>query len=110
MHTSPVELKGSKLVISVDSPAWLQHLKFLQKEIVEKMTAHGITQVQFRLGKIRLDKEHKVSDKMAPPEAFIELTEEEICRIAQIADDIEDSDLREVVRQTMEKAARRKLQ
>ncbi|HMK55905.1 MAG TPA: DUF721 domain-containing protein [Dissulfurispiraceae bacterium] len=108
IHTAPTELKENRLVISVDSPAWLQHIRFLQKEIVEKIAAHGITQVQFRLGRVRIDEKRKVGEKLAPPEAFRELTGEDVSRISQVVEDIDDAGLRDQIRQTMEKAARRK--
>jgi len=109
LHTAPMDLKGDKLVIAVDSPAWLQHLKFLKKEISEKLTPYGIKVIQLKLGSIRIDRERQIPEKAAPPEAFRELTSDDIDGIDSAVAEIGDRDLRDVARHLMEKAARRKM-
>ena len=109
MHTAPVELKASKLVIAVDSPAWLQHLKFMNKEILDKIASHDIRSIQFRLGSVRFDSERKIPDKKASLNDFRELTNDDKTAIDRAVSGIEDDELKDVIRQTMEKAARRKL-
>jgi hypothetical protein len=108
MHTAPVDLKEGKLIIAVDSPAWLQHLKFLKKEITDKLRPHGIKVIQFRPGSVRIDNERSIPEKMAPPEAFRELTNDDISHIESTIEGIEDRELKVSIRQVMEKAARRK--
>jgi hypothetical protein len=109
MHTAPADIKEGKLVIAVDSPAWLQHLKFLKKELTDKLRPHGIKVIQFRLGSVRINSERQIPSKSAPPEAFRELTENDIARIDDTVDEIDDAELKEVIRQAMEKSARRKM-
>ena len=47
-HVSPVMIKDSRLVVTVDDPAWATQTKFLESEIAQKvsqatkMTIHGI--------------------------------------------------------------------
>ncbi len=109
MHTAPVDLKGGKLVIAVDSPAWLQHLKFLKKEITDKLKPHGINLIQFRTGSIRINIERRIPDRKAMPEDFRELNADDIDRIDHTIGMIEDAELKEAVRSAMEKSAKRKL-
>ena len=109
MHTAPVELKASKLVVAVDSPAWLQHLKFLNKEILDKIASHDIRSIQLRLGSVRVDSERQIPDKKASLADFRELTDDDRAAIDSAVSGIEDDELKDVIRQTMEKAARRKL-
>ena len=112
MHTEPADLKDSKLTIAVDSPAWLQHIKFLQKEITDKLRQHGIKTVQFRVGRIgrgRSYHEKRLLDTKAPSDVFRELTDEDCARISRAISGIKDEELKEVIRITMVKAARRKM-
>jgi len=37
-HVSPVMIKDSRLVVSVDDPAWATQTKFLEAEIAEKVS------------------------------------------------------------------------
>ena len=108
-HTAPADLKDGKLVIAVDSPAWLQHLKFLKREISDKLKAHGIKDIKLKLGSVHIDNEHQMPGKLASPEFFRELTDEDIARIDHTMSGIEDGELKDVIKQAMEKATRRKL-
>jgi len=108
-HTAPADLKDGKLVIAVDSPAWLQHLKFLKKELSEKLKPHGIKDIKLKLGSVHIDRECQMPGELAPPESFRELNDEDIARIDHAMARIEDGELKDVIKQAMEKAARRKL-
>ena len=107
-HTAPVDLKNEKLVIAVDSPAWLQHLKFLKREIADKLKPQGIKEIQLKLGSVHVDIERQVPENLAPPEAFRDLNDDDIARINHTMATIEDGELKDIIRQTMEKSARRK--
>ncbi|MGO9378343.1 MAG: DUF721 domain-containing protein [Dissulfurispiraceae bacterium] len=109
IHTTPAELKESKLAISVDSPAWLQHLKYLNKEILEKIASHGIKSIQFRLGSIHFENERKIPEVKTSPDDFRELTNDDRADINRVISEIDDDELKDVIRQAMEKAASRKL-
>jgi hypothetical protein len=108
-HTAPADLKDGKLIIAVDSPAWLQHLKFLKKEISDKLRPHGIKDIRLKLGSVRIYSERQIPEKLAPPESFRALTDKDIDRIDHAVAEIEDTELRDVIRQTMKKSAQRKM-
>ena len=107
-HTAPTDLKEGLLVIAVDSPAWLQHLKFLKKEIIAKLKAHGIKDVRFKHGTIRGDRDEGKSAKSPVSIIYRQLTSEEIKGIECAVTEIEDPELRDIIRQVLEKSAGRK--
>jgi hypothetical protein len=108
-HTAPADIKDGKLVIAVDSPAWLQHLKFLKKEIADKLKPHGVSDIRLKLGNVRIDSERQIPDNRALPESFRDLTDNDIDRINHAVAEIEDTELKDVIRHVMEKSARRKM-
>lgn len=109
LHTAPTDLKDGILVIAVDSPTWLQHLKFLQKEILEKLKAHDIKDVKLKHGSVRFESSRKIHEKKAPPEAFRELTDQDNARIDRTVAEIGDDELKDAIRHAMEKSTRRKM-
>jgi len=109
LHTAPSDIKHGVLVIAVDSPTWLQHLKFMKKDIIGKLTTHGITDVRFRHGNIQAAGQRKPFDNTTPPEDFRELTSEDHYRIERAVEGVEDDELKETIKSVMEKAARRKM-
>jgi hypothetical protein len=109
LHTLPVDIKEGMCVIAVDSPTWLQHLKFMKKEMVEKLKDHGIKDVRFKHGGVDFTNEIKVYEKKAQPEDFMELTSEDRRVIDETVEKIEDPELKESIRKAMEKSARRKM-
>jgi hypothetical protein len=108
MHTAPSDIKQGVLVIAVDSPTWLQHLKFMKKEIIGKLASHGITDVRFRHGNIKEVEQGKPFDNATPPEDFRELTSEDHYLIERTVEGVEDDELKDALKSIMEKAARRK--
>jgi hypothetical protein len=109
LHTLPVDIKDGMLTIAVDSPTWLQHLKFMKKEMIEKLAPFEVKDVKFRHGGVEFRNEIKVYEQKAQPEDFRELTAEDKRRIQQTVDEIDDPDLKESIRKAMEKSARRKM-
>jgi hypothetical protein len=107
-HTSPSDLKDGLLSIAVDSPAWLQHLKFLKKEILTKLKSHGVKDIRFKYGNIRQDRESGKSGKSQDEVIFREMTKEESSGIENALTEIEDAELQDAVRQVLEKSVRRK--
>jgi len=108
-HTAPADLKDGKLFIAVDSPAWLQHLKFLKKEMSDKLKPYGIKDIKLKLGSVRIDNKRQIPEKFAPPESFRELSDEDIVNIDHTVAGIENGELKAIIRQAMEKSARRKM-
>jgi predicted nucleic acid-binding Zn ribbon protein len=107
-HTAPTEIKDGKLVIAVDSPAWLHHLKFLKKEMADKLKPHGVTDIRLKIGNVRIDSERQIPDNVALPESFRELTGDEITCIDRTIEDIEDGELKDVIKHVIEKSMMRK--
>ena len=55
-HTAPDSIRFKKLILKVDSSAWMQELSFLKKDLIEKVN-HAfqtplIRDIQFRIGVI----------------------------------------------------------
>jgi predicted nucleic acid-binding Zn ribbon protein len=78
-HMSPSRLFGGDLLLSVDSPAWMQQLGFCKKEILQKLSGYGVRDLKFRIGRVSTKNRQKVSD---------------------VSDDL----LRETIRKTIEKS------
>lgn len=55
LHSHPSGLHGGRLVINVDSPAWLQELSFLKDDMLGKLRPLGVNDIRFRLGRIETD-------------------------------------------------------
>ncbi len=53
LHTCPIDLKKGELLINVDSPAWLQQLKFMQPMIIQKLGEYPVKSIKLRLGKVK---------------------------------------------------------
>ncbi len=51
LHIYPASLNNGKLVVNVDSPLWLQELKFFKQAILKKLEAYRITAIEFRHGR-----------------------------------------------------------
>ncbi len=107
-HTAPTDLKEGMLVIAVDSPVWLQHLKFMKKDILAKLKSHGIKDIRLKHGNIRQDRDAGRPDKSQDRVIFRQLTAEEIDGIERAVTEIEDTELQDIVRQVLEKSASRK--
>lgn len=53
LHTCPVDLQEGELLINVDSPAWLQQLKFMQPMIIQKLGEYPVKSIKLRLGRVK---------------------------------------------------------
>jgi hypothetical protein len=105
-HARPVAVRGGKLFLNVDSPAWMQQLSMLKPEIIEKVnrglgkeTIKGIT---LNLGEIPASG--------TPEERLVlpELTAGERGTIEQYISEVRDADIRQSIRRVIEKDLRRK--
>jgi hypothetical protein len=99
-HMAPSVLSGDELLLSVDSPVWLQELKFYQEEIIKKLTQYQVKSVRFRLGKVAANNreggrdERKVKSLTALDHSFIEET----------VSKIQDKELKDALKKTIVKA------
>jgi len=101
-HAQPQTVRGKKLTLVVDSPAWMQQLSLLKPQIVEKVNRNlgkeTIKDIMLRLGEV--DSRNHASE--APP-ARTALGRDEREKIEGYVREISDTDIREAVRRVIEK-------
>jgi len=101
-HAQPQALRGKKLTLIVDSPAWMQQLSLLKPEIVEKVNRtlgkETIKDITLRLGEV----ESRDRPAEEPPVRKV-LDSEEREKIEDYTRAIGDADTREAVRRVIEK-------
>jgi hypothetical protein len=107
-HARPIGVRGSKLVLAVDSPAWMQQLSLLKPEIIEKVNRglgkkDAIKEVALKLGEVT------AIQRFSPPRPMpYQLTAEEQGKIEGFVADVRDPDVRESLRRLIEKDFLRK--
>ena len=101
-HAQPQTVRGKKLTLVVDSPAWMQQLSLLKPEIMEKVNGNlgkgAIKDIALRLGEVEL-REHPLERSTAHPV----LGRDERGKIDDYVREISDADTREAVRRVIEK-------
>lgn len=101
-HAQPVTVRGKKLSLVVDSPAWMQQLSLLKPQIIEKVNAslreEAIKDITLRLGEIALTSK---PDDPLPVRAS--LNDEERATIEKYLQGVEDAEIRESIRRVVEK-------
>ncbi len=101
-HAQPFSLRGKKMVLIVDSPAWMQQLSLLKPEIIEKVNRrlghNTIRDITLKLGEV-------VPRGEAPEELSLpaDLTRDEREKIERVLQVIPNAEIREAVRRVMEK-------
>ncbi len=107
-HARPLSLRGSKLMLVVDSPAWMQQLSLMKPELRDKLNAglgkESVREIALRLGEVAAPDRRKPAD--AGEEAVLTPGEQE--KIERYVHDIGDSDTREMLRRVIEKDLRSK--
>lgn len=104
LHMSPSVLKNGELLITVDSPVWLQQLTFFKNEIVGNLNAFGVKDVRFRIGRVNVKRSKGHQDTRIKPS----LEEEARKEIEETVSEIKDPSMKESVRRVMGKALARK--
>jgi len=101
-HAQPQSLRGKKLTLIVDSPAWMQQLALLKPEIMEKVNRtlgkEAVTDITLRIGEIE--------SRDRPVEELPVLTpldSNELGKIEDYTRAINDTDTREAVKRVIEK-------
>jgi hypothetical protein len=101
-HAQPQSVRGSKLSLIVDSPAWMQQLTLLKPEIIEKLNTSlgrtAIKDITLKLGEIPVDHE-----RMPEEPAAIPLDPDERATIEQYVAKIADVATRDAIRRVIEK-------
>lgn len=101
-HAQPQAVRGKKLTLVVDSPAWMQQLSLLKPEIMEKVNStlgkETIKDITLRLGEVE-------SREQPPEEPVVSyvLSQDERKKIEDYVRGISDADTREAVRRVIEK-------
>ncbi len=102
-HAQPQLLRGGKLVLVVDSPAWMQQLSLMKPEIMEKLNAglgrDTIRGITLKLGVVTSSDEGLRADKSGRPD----LTSDERATIERHVHGIGDGEIREAIRRVFEK-------
>ncbi len=98
---SPSSLSGNELLLNVDSPVWLQELKFYQEDIIKKLAPYHVRTVRFRLGRVNAiaNQEGEKEGLKGKP-----LTAYDRTFIEKTVSNIEDEELKEVIKKTIAKA------
>ena len=98
---SPSSLSGNELLLNVDSPVWLQELKFYKEDIIKKVAPYRVRAVRFRLGRVNpfaIQEGEKEGLKGKP------LTACDRTFIDETVSNIEDEALKEVIKKAIAKA------
>lgn len=101
-HAQPQTVRGKKLTLVVDSPAWMQQLSLLKPEILDKVNRGlgktAIKDIALRLG--------EVGARVQPSEGPVKRTvlgQDECMKIEEYLRGISDADVREAIRRVIEK-------
>lgn len=100
-HMWPSSLSGDQLLLNVDSPVWLQELKFHESDIINKLSAYHIKTVRFRLGRVRSTESREERGTRGQGKT---LTAADRTFIDETVSSVEDEELKEVIRKTLSKA------
>jgi hypothetical protein len=102
-HAEPCSLRGKKMTLVVDSPAWMQQLSFLKQEIVEKVNRrlghNAIRDIVLKLGEVPPRAGEPSED--LPVRADLDRDERE--KIEYVLQELHDPEIREALRRVMEK-------
>jgi len=103
-HIYPASLNNGILIIKVDSPLWMQQLKYFKKNILEKLSPYRIKNIDLRHGRTV---ERSQTTRVSPAgRAGKILSEEDITWIEQTLSAIDDPELKEEIRKVLEKKLR----
>lgn len=108
LHMSPSMLSEGEILLTVDSPAWLQQLNFYKEDIIKKMGSYGVRSVRFRLGKVSAQTESGVRSQGSRVKRLTthdsRFTTEELLYIEETVSSISDQELRDKIRKAIEKS------
>ncbi len=122
-HACPHMLRGGRLTIGVDSPAWMSELSMLSPQIIEKInsglndaaadsgghTPGAVQELKFRLaGQPAADAAGAASGKNTPPIKKRALTPDEKTAVEAASANIPDGELRRQAVRMLSNSCRRK--
>ncbi len=101
-HARPLSLRGKKLTLSVDSPAWMQQLSLLKPELIEKINTNmgrpAVSDITLRLGEVA-----RTDRRPEEKPAAIPLDQEDREKIERYVVNISDLETRDAVKRVIEK-------
>lgn len=107
-HTYPAAIDKGSLVVNVDSPVWLQELKFAKTEFRNKLKGFSVTSVRFRHGKTYWNSVQDENGRNPlpgrPSASQRSCSPEESTWADSITEAIADPELISLVRRTIKKA------
>jgi hypothetical protein len=102
-HAQPCAMRGKKMTLVVDSPAWMQQLSLLKPEIVEKVNRrlghNTIRDIMLKLGELA----PRAGEAPEDLPVLADLDRDELEKIEFALQDLHDPEIREAVRRVMEK-------
>jgi len=98
-HMFPSSCTEHELLLNVDSPIWIQQLTYYKKEIIGKLSSFGVSDVRFRLGKVRKKKQPDTIKKNVR-----KLSDDDVSFASAVVSDINDEHLKETIRKAIEKS------
>jgi len=114
LHIYPASLNNGVLVVNVDSPLWLQQLKFFKQALLKKLEAYKINAIEFRHGRTNPSRFNRSGNRSginnfeqsSHPEKTLDDTE--VAWITQTLATVNDPGLQDSIRNVLEKALSRK--
>jgi len=106
LHMWPSNLLNNELLVSVDSPLWLQQISFYKADIIKRLHSFDVRDIRFRLGRIGSHKKRQESRPAKDARAFPDT--DAIEYIEATVSGIKDKELKEGIRKAMEKAFSRR--
>jgi predicted nucleic acid-binding Zn ribbon protein len=101
-HAQPQSVRGKKLTLIVDSPAWMQQLSLLKPEILEKVNRglgkDSIRDITLKLGEVASTE--RQADGI-PVRASLD--QEDHAKIEQYVHEIDDPDMKNTIKRVIEK-------
>lgn len=102
LHARPAMVRGKKLTLIVDSPAWMQQLSLLKPEIKKKLNRdlgrEAILEITLKLGEVAPST--KTVDALP---SRVSLDQDERGMIERNVQEVRDPDIRDAIRRVMEK-------
>ncbi|HEX8949726.1 MAG TPA: DUF721 domain-containing protein [Dissulfurispiraceae bacterium] len=107
LHTCPVGMKNGELLIHVDSPVWLQQLKFFKQDIAKKLQRYGVTEVKLKLGRLYKPLGNRSEGRSVAAPSGKEIRDSEMAWINRTISEIRDPELKENLRRAITKSVAR---
>ena len=103
LHARPLALRGTKLALVVDSPAWMQQLSLMKPQLIEKVNQmlgrDAVKDITLKLGEVELPQKKEAAYRPAP----VQLGDATMKQIDGYVKDLDDEEMRAALRRLIEK-------